>query len=481
MTHLAQNINHSAFRSMFEREKLLENNFKDLFRQLKLVLRVEKKMYVVEQPIPPAPATDSAANEIKSMFEKQAGVERCDLIQTFWAYKQEDGKPVGAYVLKIKDYMEQLEPYGYVLLQDLSVGLILNGFTSDFVGFVRNYNMHNMWKKIDELHALLIEYEKGLPKKATTPQLMAIQGGRIQKTNKKSQKAKGKGKGKGKGKDKSYIPKPKNPKPSAKEHTVKNDVCLHYKECFIDYGISISKNDSYFNVIPSNGIYEIDMSNLVPNVNSIYNVSNKRVKHNWDSTYLWHCRLDHISKKRIEMLQHDGLLKSTDDESFDQCVFKNEVENQLGKTIKALQSDRGDKYNSQEFKDYLKACGIVQQLTPLYTPQNIRVSERRNRYPKETMGYYSYFPPENEIVVASKIPMEVEGFKPPHEEEAPVRRFVRTHRALECLCVNVEVEEHSLRDLNEPANYKATMLDSESNKWLDAINAKMQSMKDNQG
>ncbi|GJZ12455.1 retrotransposon protein, putative, ty1-copia subclass [Tanacetum coccineum] len=92
-------------------------------------------------------------------------------------------------------------------------------------------------------------------------------------------------------------------------------------QCFTDYGISVSKNDVlYFNDIPSNGIYEIDMSNLVPNVNSIYNVSNKRVKHNLDSTYLWHCRLAHISKKRIEKLQHGGLLKSADDKCFDQCA-----------------------------------------------------------------------------------------------------------------------------------------------------------------
>ncbi|GKD47390.1 hypothetical protein Tco_1272035, partial [Tanacetum coccineum] len=47
-----QNINHSAFRSMFEKEKLSINNFNDW---LKLFLRVEKKMYVIEQPLPPAP------------------------------------------------------------------------------------------------------------------------------------------------------------------------------------------------------------------------------------------------------------------------------------------------------------------------------------------------------------------------------------------------------------------------------------------
>ncbi|GJT12406.1 retrotransposon protein, putative, ty1-copia subclass [Tanacetum coccineum] len=137
-------------------------------------------------------------------------------------------------------------------------------------------------------------------------------------------------------------------------------------------------------------------------------------------------------------------------------------------------------------------------------------------YPKETMSYYFYYPPENKIVVAryaeffeknllsqevsgrageleeiqdedtspfeitSEIPMEVEGFEPPQKEVVPIRRFARTRRARDRLCLNVEVEEHSLGDLNEPANYKAAMLDPKSNKWLDAMNAKMQSMKDNQ-
>nr|GEZ32782.1 hypothetical protein [Tanacetum cinerariifolium] len=139
--------------------------------------------------------------ELKSMFDKQARVERFDLIQAFHACKQEEGKSVSSYVLKIKGYVEQLECLGYVLLQNLSVGLIMASL-----------------------------YEKGLPKKAATPKVKAIQGGRIQKSNKKSLNAKGKGKGKGKGKDKSYIPKPKNPKPYAKEHPEMDDACHHCKE-----------------------------------------------------------------------------------------------------------------------------------------------------------------------------------------------------------------------------------------------------------
>ncbi|GKF56839.1 hypothetical protein Tco_0170376, partial [Tanacetum coccineum] len=74
----------------------------------------------------------------------------------------EEGKPVGLYVIKMKNYVAQLERLGYVLPRDLSVGLIMNGLTSDFAGFVRNYNKHNIGKTIGELHALLIEYEKSL-------------------------------------------------------------------------------------------------------------------------------------------------------------------------------------------------------------------------------------------------------------------------------------------------------------------------------
>nr|GEV49668.1 hypothetical protein [Tanacetum cinerariifolium] len=271
-----------------------------------------------------------------------------------------------------------------------------------------------------------------------------------------------------------------------------------YTACKLNcFRIVVPNDNSIYNAIPTNGIYEIDMHDLVPNDNSIYNVSTKRAKHNLNSTYLWHCRLAHISKKHIEKLQPEGLLKSIDDESFDQCVsclsgkmrrklflhrperatdllgiihtdhkhevfetfkvFKNEVENQLGKTIKAFRSNRGGEYISQEFKDYLKACRIVQQLTPPYIPQHNGVSERRN--PKSLM--------------------EIEGFKPPQEEEIPIRRSERSRRVPNRLCLNVEAEEHSLGDLNIPINYKAAMLDLESNKWLDAMNAKMQSMIDN--
>ncbi|GKE61397.1 hypothetical protein Tco_1511764 [Tanacetum coccineum] len=196
---------------------------------------------------------DAHKEELKSMFEKQAGVERFDLIQTFHACKLEDGKLVGGYVLKIKDYMEQLERLGYVLPQDLSVGLILNGLTSDFAGF----------------------YENVLPKKAATPQVMTVQGGGNQKANKKSQKAKGKGKGKAREKIKviSLSPKTLNlllkstrqrmtPATTVKRWVIRKMNCPVYLA-------ELMKNKMKVGTASSSGIFTIELFTF-PNKSWVY-------------------------------------------------------------------------------------------------------------------------------------------------------------------------------------------------------------------
>ncbi|GJU65064.1 retrotransposon protein, putative, ty1-copia subclass [Tanacetum coccineum] len=76
----------------------------------------------------------------------------------------------------------------------------------------------------------------------------------------------------------------------------------------------------WFIAVPRDGIFEIDLSNSYTNDSSMYAVSNKRAKLNLDSALLWHCCLGHISKKRIEKLQHDGFLNSTNLRAFEKCV-----------------------------------------------------------------------------------------------------------------------------------------------------------------
>ena len=71
---------------------------------------------------------------------------------------------------------------------------------------------------------------------------------------------------------------------------------------------------------------------------------------------------------------------SNKSESFEKFKeFEKEVENQLGKKIKALRSDRGGEYLSHEFDDHLKESGILSELMPSRTPQLKGVSEQRNR------------------------------------------------------------------------------------------------------
>nr|GEV55618.1 hypothetical protein [Tanacetum cinerariifolium] len=302
--------------------------------------------------------------------------------------------------------------------------------------------------------------------------------------------------------------------PSGLEIVLNN---CHYALSITRGVISISRLD---------GIFEIDLSNSLTNESSIYDVSNKRAKLDLDSTLLWHCRLGHISKKRIEKLQHDGLLDSSDLRAFEKCmyvahlrscqdkeqatsspslttsadmvmftcretfkVFQKEVENQLGKTIKSLRSDRGGEYMSQEFLDHLKDHGIIAQRTPPYTPQH-------NGYPKETMGYSFYYPPENNVLVArnaeflenSLINQKASGsledleiiqedthpsidtslnhkeddleIDEPQSDIVPIHRSTKTRHAPDRMCLYINAEEHELGDLGEPANYKAAF------KWL---------------
>nr|GEW20704.1 hypothetical protein [Tanacetum cinerariifolium] len=334
-----------------------------------------------------------------------------------------------------------------------------------------------MGKVLAELHAMLKLHEKGIPKKAETPAVLTIGEGKIQKDKKKRQGANGKNKEKNK---LAYAPKAKILPPPKR-----------------------------------------DMHNLYPNVSCyVYNVSNKRAKHALDSDYLWYCRLGHINKKRMDMLQCDGLLQPTHDESHEKCksciskkmarepfprqvegakdllglihtdVFQNEVANQLDKKIKAIRSERGEEYLSHEFVNHMKSCGIVSQLTPPYTLQHNGVFERRNQnlldmvqsminlttLPKYFWGYAL----ETAARILNMVPtknLDRTPYKIWHEK-AP--KSTRIPQVPNKYGYYVDIKEYELRDLDEPSNYKAALADPESDKWLEGMNTEMQSMRDNQ-
>jgi transposase InsO family protein len=55
------------------------------------------------------------------------------------------------------------------------------------------------------------------------------------------------------------------------------------------------------------------------------------------------------------------------------------VENKLSTKIKALRTDRGREYLSEQYKNFCAEKGITRQLTIPYTPQQNGVAERRKR------------------------------------------------------------------------------------------------------
>ncbi|GKA13286.1 hypothetical protein Tco_0692932 [Tanacetum coccineum] len=147
-------------------------------------------------------------------------------------------------------------------------------------------------------------------------------------------------------------------------------------------------------------------------------------------------------------------------------------------------------------------------------------------YPKETMGCYFYYPLKNKIFVSRNVEffensfmvqeasgshelLEISGSdkgleiiqeedsqpsentSKEHDEVAPIkvepqnvrvpiRRSAKIPQAPDRYGYYVDVEEYELGDFDEPPNYIAALAHPESDKWLEAMNTEMQSMKDNQ-
>nr|XP_043616398.1 uncharacterized protein LOC122588356 [Erigeron canadensis] len=187
---------------MLEREKLSGPNFNDWYRQLRIVLRAERKYQVLEEPRPVAPAANASTEalaEYAAAYDRhneQAGVELYDLIDVLHDLRHEQGTPVSAHILKMKGYFEQLERLKFPYAKQVQIGLILKSLSKDFEEFGRNYTMHSMDKTVPKLLAMAVEFEKKLPKKTATPNCLMIKGGKVQK----GKQPKGKGKADGKGK-----------------------------------------------------------------------------------------------------------------------------------------------------------------------------------------------------------------------------------------------------------------------------------------
>ena len=176
-------VNSLSLRSVLEKEKLNGLNFLNWYRNLRIVLKNEKKFYVLEEPVPDEPPPTASKTvrdawlkhteesvevaclmlatmipdlqknmelfgaydmlqQLKEMFQKQARLERFETVRSFHSCKMEGNQSVSSYVLKMKGYIDHLQRLGVSIPNELATDMILNSLTKEFDHFVMNYNMN---------------------------------------------------------------------------------------------------------------------------------------------------------------------------------------------------------------------------------------------------------------------------------------------------------------------------------------------------
>ena len=170
---MTTNNNNNPFRAVLEKDKLNGTNFLDWYRNLQIVLRKEKRLYVLENPIPDEPARTSrrdvqdaypkhlddsgtvtnlmllametflqkdhenmAAYDImmslKQMFQQQARQERYDTTKSLLTCKMAEGADVSQHVIKMKGYIDQLSRLGFPMGNEFATDLILHSLPRSY-------------------------------------------------------------------------------------------------------------------------------------------------------------------------------------------------------------------------------------------------------------------------------------------------------------------------------------------------------------
>ncbi|KAJ9565865.1 hypothetical protein OSB04_001831 [Centaurea solstitialis] len=233
MANTVTNTNNLSLRSILEKDKLTGPNFLDWERNLQIVLRHERKWYVLEEPLgeaPPANASTAIRNayqkrsddlldvgclmlatmslelqtglmntnaydmirQLRDMFQTQARTERYDATRALNACKMAKGTSVSAHVMKMKRLLDHLERLGHPVPLQLATDTILNSLSDDYKQFVMNFNMNNMERSIAELHSMLKTAEQSMGTGTKTKDVLMVRDGGVKKKRGQRNTSKGK-------------------------------------------------------------------------------------------------------------------------------------------------------------------------------------------------------------------------------------------------------------------------------------------------
>ncbi|KAK8694010.1 hypothetical protein V6N13_071574 [Hibiscus sabdariffa] len=230
-----------SLRSLLEKEKLNGINFLDWFCNLRIVLKQERKEYVIEEAVPndPGPSAPRADKDkfkkhmddmldvgclmlatmtpelqkqhedmvayemiqnLKEIYEGQARQERYETSKALFQCKMSEGSPVGAHVIKMMGYIQTLEKLGFSLNDELVIDVVLQSLPDSFSQFILNFNMNEIEKTLPQLLGMLRTAE-GNMKKGGSKSVLMVREAKGKGKGKKVAKSKGNGKTKPKGKE----------------------------------------------------------------------------------------------------------------------------------------------------------------------------------------------------------------------------------------------------------------------------------------
>nr|GEZ55736.1 hypothetical protein [Tanacetum cinerariifolium] len=483
----------------------------------------------------------------------------------------EEGQSISSYVLKMKSYIANIERLEHPVTTGLGVSLILISLRKDFDGFVQNYNMHNMGKTINELHAMLKLHEQTKPKN-NAPALHTIRAGKVQKGNNKHKKPNPNWllgvKIKGRGKISSLmLPSPRfllHPRgkillrtlsvinarasveaigsyhlslPSGLLIVLNNchyassitrgiiSVSYLYDDGYVnqivDNSIQVSRNNMvYFNVVPRDehpipiapvlaqagqqvasealaahdtwvkrskeivrlmlmtmdskiqrNLESLGASEMLQELKTLF--AQQAEQELFQTMREFHSCKQEEGKKRIEKLQHDGILNSTDLRAFEKCVPC-----MFGKMERKPYTHQVERAKDQLGLIYTDVCGafkIVSRQRASYFvtftndfSQNGLIPQKASEGLEdlEIIQEEDTHPFIDTSLNHKEDDLEIDE---PQSDIIPIRRSTRTRNAPDRMCLYIDVEEHELGDLDNevwdlvelPPNAKTV-----GSKWL---------------
>ncbi|KAG8633850.1 hypothetical protein MANES_18G141009v8 [Manihot esculenta] len=183
--------NNLSLHSILDTNKLIGPNFLDWYHNLRIILKQENRLYVLNQGIPDVP-DENASDDVKDKYDRHIDDDMqatCVMLAsiTLELQKQHENMDACTIIFHFKELFRPqrrtercktskelfswkmtkdslVHAYGFVIDHELSVDLVLQSLPSSLAQFIMNFKMHKLDTELPELVSMLVNAEKSLKK-----------------------------------------------------------------------------------------------------------------------------------------------------------------------------------------------------------------------------------------------------------------------------------------------------------------------------